>query len=378
MRKKTFLAMVIATIAMSVSAQNAYFGTGLGDNWYISFGSGGVTPTTHSKFWKDMRYTTGVEIGKQITPILALGLQGTTAVNVSKSRTAFDNVRVYGIGKVNLNNLIGGYLGEPRMFEIDAVAGMGWGHDFVNSGMGKDRGYMVCKVGASFHFNAGESKRWTFSFDPAISYRMECPRPYALNVQNSAIELVGSMTYHFGSSNGENYITIIEIPAPGMIDDLNSQINAMRQAVSEKDNMLAASAATIQNLENQLAQAQANQTDIENVDVTIDNYASLEPVISFKIDQAVIQPSQMPAIAQVAAYLKNNPNATIEVNGYASPDGPLAYNDKLAQQRANAVKDVLVNNYQIDPKRITAKGRGVGDVFPKPTWNRASIIILNK
>lgn len=376
MKKKAFLVMAFAALAMVLPAQNAYFGTGLGDNWYISINSGGVTPTTHSKFWKDMRYGGGLEFGKQITPILALGVSGFSTVNTSKSSTVFDDVSVMGIGKINFNNLFGGYIGMPRWFEVTGLAGMGWGHDFMNSAQGHDRGYMTCKFGAGFHLNMGENRAWTFSLTPAIAYRMECPSPYKLNVHNSRIELLGSFTYHFGNSNGYNYITIVDVPDPGVIAELNDQINAMRAASVAKDDVIAANLMTIKGLENQLAKAQSTPT--EQIDVTVDNIASLEPVISFKIDQATIQPNQMPAIANVAAYLKNNPSATIEINGYASPDGPSAYNDKLAEQRANAVKDVLVNNYQIEPSRITAKGRGVGDVFPKPTWNRASIIILNK
>ncbi len=157
MKKKILLAATLVA-AMSVNAQKAYEGTAFFDNWYIGLNGGGITPLSHSAFWKNMRGTAGLELGKQVTPVLGVSFQGLTAVNTSYSRTAFDALNLSANGKINLNNLFGGYLGEPRLFEVEAIAGIGWGHDFMNSGYGKDDSYMTSRFGASLNFNVGEQK----------------------------------------------------------------------------------------------------------------------------------------------------------------------------------------------------------------------------
>lgn len=52
MRKNFLLAMAFAAVAVTSNAQDAYVGNKFFDNWYIGVKGGGVTPTTHSAFWK--------------------------------------------------------------------------------------------------------------------------------------------------------------------------------------------------------------------------------------------------------------------------------------------------------------------------------------
>ena len=86
----------------------------------------------------------------------------------------------------------------------------------------------------------------------------------------------------------------------------------------------------------------------------------------------------MPSLEHVATYLKNNPNANITVNGYASPEGTEEYNMQLSQRRADAVKSILVDKYGIASNRINAVGHGVGDIFSEPAWNRVGICTIDE
>ena len=86
----------------------------------------------------------------------------------------------------------------------------------------------------------------------------------------------------------------------------------------------------------------------------------------------------MPSIERVAAFLNENQNVNVTVNGYASPEGTEEYNLKLSQQRADAVKHILVDKYGISPSRIAALGHGVGDIFSEPAWNRVGICIIEE
>jgi len=59
-------------------------------------------------------------------------------------------------------------------------------------------------------------------------------------------------------------------------------------------------------------------------------------------------------IRDAAEYLKANPGINVVVRGYTSPSGSPRYNLTLAERRATAVRDQLVNFYQISTHRIDA------------------------
>lgn len=63
-------------------------------------------------------------------------------------------------------------------------------------------------------------------------------------------------------------------------------------------------------------------------------------------------------IKQISDYLEANPSSSITVNGYASSEGELSVNNKISQDRANALKKHLVEK-GIASNRITAIGKGI-------------------
>ena len=80
--------------------------------------------------------------------------------------------------------------------------------------------------------------------------------------------------------------------------------------------------------------------------------------INFDFNKADIKKIYYPEIEKVAIAMKNNPKLKIEIDGYTDNIGSEEYNLKLSLKRAQAVKDLLVNKYGIDPKRIIVKGFG--------------------
>lgn len=76
------------------------------------------------------------------------------------------------------------------------------------------------------------------------------------------------------------------------------------------------------------------------------NKAVIKGAISFKILDEVVQ------------VLKDNPKFNIEVQGHTDNVGNAAYNQKLSQSRADAVRAYLVG-HGIDPSKLTAKGYGM-------------------
>jgi len=84
--------------------------------------------------------------------------------------------------------------------------------------------------------------------------------------------------------------------------------------------------------------------------------------INFDTNSYKIKKIYYPDIQRVAEVLKSNPSLKIEVAGYTDDIGDAKYNLKLSQKRAEAVKEILVKKFKIDPKRIVAKG--YGEAYP--------------
>ena len=71
---KKFLTIAVLSVSMlTATAQKSVQGSRFFDNWSVGLVGGGITKTSHSAFWKNMRATYGVEVGKQITPVLGVG-----------------------------------------------------------------------------------------------------------------------------------------------------------------------------------------------------------------------------------------------------------------------------------------------------------------
>jgi outer membrane protein OmpA-like peptidoglycan-associated protein len=80
--------------------------------------------------------------------------------------------------------------------------------------------------------------------------------------------------------------------------------------------------------------------------------------ILFDVNAAVVKPGSYGVIKEVADVLKADPSLKINIIGHTDADGGEADNQRLSRQRSEAVKQVLVNTFNIDPARITTDGKG--------------------
>jgi len=111
--------------------------------------------------------------------------------------------------------------------------------------------------------------------------------------------------------------------------------------------------------------------------VEIVKIAPLRRDIFFKINSWKIQKSEVQKVADIAYYLDQNPDAKVVMTGYADKGtGNATINAKLAANRANAVKDALVKEYNISESRITYDSKGdTVQPFAENDKNRVTICI---
>ena len=375
--KKIVASLVLCLAVIAAHAQKAVEGNKFTDNWSVGFNAGGTTPLTHSAFFKNMRAVLGVGLDKQVTPVLGLGFEAMTSINTTPSRTAFDNTNLSVLGTLNLSNLFGGYAGAPRLFEVETVAGIGWLHYAVNGE--SDLNSMSSKLGLNFNFNLGEEKAWTLAFKPALVYDMSADGTdnVCFNANRAAWEFTAGLKYHFSCSNGKHYFTIVKPYNQSEIDALNDQINNMRREADDN-------AAALKNANQKAADLEKALNDCKNqapkviTETVTNNKKTLESVVTFRQGGTSVESSQTPNVERIATYLKNHKNATVSIKGYASPEGNADVNARIAKQRAESVKNMLINRYKIAANRITAEGQGVGNMFEEPDWNRVSICTINE
>ena len=380
MKKVLLMAAALTAGVMAANAQDVVERTNFGSNWSIGVDGGVATPMTNHAFFGSMRGVAGIHIGKQITPLFGAGIESAFGVNTSswnspvRSHTAFDNSYVGVYGTMNLMELFGGFSCQPRPFTIEAVLGAGWGHEYWAKSQQEDWNYFATKVGLNFNFNV--SPRVTIALKPSIVYNMSdagvSQSSAAYNINKATFNCMVGVTYNFGP--GFNCVTV---PADysGEVADLNARVNNLRAERDAAVADLAVASAANADLTAALAACESKPAT-----VVTNNTETLNSVrfVFFRNASSVITADQMPNVEMIAAYMKNHKDSKVEVKGYASPTGKEEFNIKLAQARAEAVKNALVKKYGIDPSRIVAKGEGIGHMFTEESWNRVSICTLEE
>ena len=373
--KKTILLSVLALGALTINAQTVVVkGGGFWDNWSMGVQGGATMKMSGEGFFKSARPAFGLTLGKQWTPILGMDIQGMGYVNTTNSSTMIDASDVSLIGRMNLMNLFAGYNGMPRPFEVETVTGLGWLHHYM-TGSG-DTNDLSARIGLNFNFNLGEDAAWTLGIKPAVLFNLTGEYPskkLAFNRNKANMEILLGLTYHFADEDGNRHFALVNAIDPLALAAMNEEINDLREVIVAKDVELVGLADELMVVQEQLNEARNKEMEATGQTIKI-----LESVVAFPFNQSDVQTSQMPSLEHAANYLKDNPDAKITVNGYASPEGTEEYNLQLSQRRADAVKNILVDKYGIAADRINAIGHGVGDVFSVPAWNRVGICTIDE
>ncbi|WP_289732828.1 OmpA family protein [uncultured Duncaniella sp.] len=372
--KRLILASALVGCIMGASAQDLIERPTFGDNWQLGLDGGITTPLKGHSFFGNMRPTVGLHLGKQLTPLFGLGIEGVAGINTStvnggrSSKTAFDDTYIGAYGTFNLTNAFCGFRCEPRPFTIDAVVGIGWMHDYVS--YGSDHSNIGAKAGLNFNFAVTD--HFGISLKPSVLWNVTGNGTghddQGLDLKRANFNLTVGLNYNFGP--GFECVNCPDNSAE--LSELNGRVNALRAEVDGRNAALAA--ADAKNAELTAALAAANAKPVK---VIKENNLESVRYVFFKIGSSVITADQQPNIEMIAAYLNNHPKATVQVRGYASADGPADVNERLAKARAESVKNALIKRYKIDPKRINAEGEGIGHMFSEESWNRVSICTLD-
>ena len=367
--KKKFLSLVIAVVAfaINVQAQQPVEQCEVFDNVSVTIKGGVTTPLQNPV--DDPRGVFGVEFEKMITPVFGIGVEGEWTVDTStwpglvSSSTMIDHQYVGVYGVTNLMNLISGYKGLPRKFEVETVLGVGWGHSY-----GVDDNVVLTKTGLNLNYNFGSEYQWTAALKPAVVWNMNASSTQSnYNINRTALQLQVGLTYHFNGSNGRHFVLCDKVATQDEIDALNKEINELRaenQRISEEySNRIDSLIEDNEMISKSLQECEGREVVVNNIVIA---------PIQFKKGSYELVNSE--SSINVLAELIKSTDGPYSIVGYASEEGDEGYNKELSLKRAEVVANALLE-LGVNNDQITVVGEGETTKFGEDLeLNRVVII----
>jgi OOP family OmpA-OmpF porin len=90
--------------------------------------------------------------------------------------------------------------------------------------------------------------------------------------------------------------------------------------------------------------------------------------VKFDLDRDTIRPDAKDNLDEIGSFLAGHPQISISLEGHTCDMGSERYNDTLSQQRAESVKRYLIQQFNINPARLSTAGYG----FSRPIASNAT------
>ena len=339
-------ALLISAV-VGVNAQTAYEAAKVFDN--VSVGvTGGISSPLNFNSVTPFNTNFGIRLQKDFTPVVGVQAEGLAFVNGNHFANDVNtwvkatNVGVNGV--LNLSNLIGGYKGSPRVFEVSTVTGIGWLYKWDTSS-----NYLSSKTGVDLAFNLGNEKQHSIVLTPAVYWNLSSGNGVEFNRNHAQLAVNVAYVYHFKTSNGTHHFKTYDIGAK------NDEINKLKEKL--------------------VSEVKKNQSLIENNTKLNSQLAALNSkgdtlnmkwVVEFEQGKSELA-------SKAKEELKNVIDAKkiVSVVAKASPEGSKDTNKKLSDERA-----AVVTKYLTDNGVTVKKSEGVG--AESKYSNRVVLITLSK
>ncbi len=377
--KKFLVVIVLAAMSISAFAQDKsnrdangaivrgpYETNAAFDNMFIGV-AGGVNlyseTGAYDSSWGD-RFTLALDayVGKWFTPSIGarIGYQGFTAKSFWAENKAMD----YKYGNLhadfmwNISNAIGGYRSD-RFWSFVPYVGAGWGHlkgddvEFKNNSFVGTAGLMnLVRLG----------NRVNLTLDARLT---AADSNFGLmNGGDRKGDYMGTVTAGLQVNIGKvGFERAQKINVADYTDPLNAQIASLQN----QNKSLADQNAKLQNEINALKNRPAPQPVVKT------SYVVAPLSVFFEIGSAKISQQYGANIDAIAKVIKESDSNYI-IKGYAdSATGTAKINQKLSEQRAEAVKEALIKA-GVSASKLEAKGFGGVDTNKTPLMNRIAVI----
>lgn len=361
---KKFILTMVAALCMCFTtfAQNGpatVEGARFFNNTYMTVtvgGQVGMNDLTGHQNWT-VTPTTSLYFGKWVTPAFGLEFDGDVLYHDSfRSRNRGVDATYLGLNaRLNLNNLFRAYSGVPNRVEVIPFVGFGWLHGYGDGVEDLSNGVVPTvmaigpnafgtKMGVDVAFNMGKQRAWQINVRPTVMYALtganvgrHNPK---YNVNQGRVGLEAGVTYKFGYKNSKR-------------DRVHNFTRGY--SVAEYDAMVA-----------QLSAAKPAERIVVTDTVEIVKEVPVEVAVEkpvfvltspyFTQGKYRLDPTTDVILSAMADEMKESGKKYV-ITGYASVEGVEKFNERLSLNRANAVKNALVQRgVKAENLRVVAGG----------------------
>ena len=320
MRKFILMVVLMFTTMISANAQIATENSKLFDNTYVGVEVGATTPLDFNSVFP-LNTVAGLKFGKEFTPVVGVEAEGQVFFNdnnvVRWTNTFVKGTNVGLNGVINWTNLVAGYNGTPRFFEIKSNTGLGWLHRLNNNGDNA----LTAKTALDLAFNFGKTKAHTFTVTPGVWWVLgDNGAPIQFDKRRAQLGVFASYTYHFKTSNGTRHFKTYDVGA------MLHEIDYLNEQLAKKP------------------------TEVEVIKY-VDRVANVtDTYVFFAYDNADLDDRAKAELDKLGQ------NGVYDIVAFASNEGSTEYNIALSQRRADAVKAYLEGR---GCRVNSAEGKGV-------------------
>lgn len=357
MRRLLFTLLMGILMIFNANAQTVIETSKPLDNTYVTVQGGVATPLALDAVFPVNPVAT-IAVGKWITPAVGFEIEGSawfgshytggTASRFDYSpHNAIRGSYVGMNGKVNWSNLLLGYKGQPRRFDVGTTTGIGWAHGFRAYQSDANNNFLGAKTGLDLNWNLGKTYAHTLTLQPAVLWNLSQPgnrfEELAFNKKGAQLYVGVGYTYHFKTSNGTRHFKTYDL------GKLRMENRRLKEALAKKPKEV------VKYVEKKV-EVQMPQTSLKYTE-------PVQLVVFFAQGSA-----DLSTVAQ-ATLESINTQHEVEVTATASPEGTAKFNQDLSQRRANVVKEYLEKR---GVKVTRAEGLGVTG----KESNRVAIVIV--
>lgn len=211
---------------------------------------------------------------------------------------------------------------------------------------------------ANFYFVAGadflDIGQSNLSADLGMGYRHYLSENTALYVEGKSHYQLDDHYVDFSSKIGFVYYFGTK-PAPIKRTKKAAALPITKSVAIEKDTD---SDGVIDTQDNCPKTPITDKVDTNGCTIFTEQQETINLLVNFDNNKSAVADQYLSEIAKVAQFMEQYPHTQLTINGHTSTIGEAAYNQQLSEKRAQAIVNVLVNNFSISQNRLTAVGYG--------------------
>jgi len=185
-----------------------------------------------------------------------------------------------------------------------------------------------------------------------------------------ALVLCGGLGVLFSACATKGFVRETETRISQRVDSTETRLRETADRTSSNTQALEATGQRLQSLDGAVSDAKKDAAQVaaaqKESEATFNRrfgnrnrYAMVETKsVFFDFSKADLRDEGFNDLEDVAKALKADPNAVVELQGFADPRGTDRYNYVLTRDRVDAVVRYLVQRHNIDLRRIAAAGMG--------------------